>query len=289
VRQPAGDPGFDVPLWLADALHLFDDFNVSVTLTLIQANAAVAGLLGRTTDAILQSAAPVITADLNGNTDLVFVASGGNHAVFSLYVAPSIAAPSDLRDKVLATDRPGTPNDYGARLLLSRLGLKLSDVDALPVGGSANTIAALLSGQAQAAVLSPPESFRAEAAGFHEVTNIFDVAYQGAGVVMQRSRLDERGPAGVAFLKGLRRGIEAYNTQPERAMQVLAAYAKEADPTIVRRTYDFYRSQAPFELSLRPTSEGIQSMIDFLADTVPAAKSVQASGFIDTRLLDRLG
>jgi ABC-type nitrate/sulfonate/bicarbonate transport system substrate-binding protein len=281
--------GFNVPLWLADALHLFDDLNVTVTLSLIQANAAVAGLLARTTDAILQSAAPVITADLNGNTDLVFVASTGNHAVFGLYAAPSMAGPNDLRGQVLATDRPGTPNDYGARALLSRLGLKLADVDALPVGGSTNTIAALLSGQAQAAVLSPPESFRAEAAGFRQLTNIFDQAYQGAGVVMQRSRLDERGAGGVAFLKGLRRGVEAYNAQPERAMQVLADYAKETDETIIRQTYDFYRTQAPFEPTLRPTLAGIQSMIDFLADTVPAAKSVQAAQFVDTRLLDQLG
>lgn len=261
--------GFNVPLWLSDALHLFDDDNVTVTLSLVQANAATAALLARTMDAILQSAAPVITADLNGNTDLVFVASTGNHPVFALYAEPLIATGDDLRDKVLATDRPGAPNDYGARALLARLGLSYADVQALPVGGSASTIAALLSGQAQAAVLTPPEAFRAEAAGFHQIANIFDGSYQGAGIVMQQSRLDERGPATLAFLKGLRRGVQAYNEQPDQALKALASYGQEADAEIARKTYDFYRTQAPFQADLRPTLPGIQSMLDFLVDTVP--------------------
>jgi ABC-type nitrate/sulfonate/bicarbonate transport system substrate-binding protein len=280
--------GFNVPLWLADAQHLFDDFNVTVALSLIQANAAVAALLAHTVDAILQSAAPVITADLNGNTDLVFVASTGNHPVFALYTEPAIAAGDDLRGKVVATDRPGAPNDYGARALLARLRLSYSDIQPLPVGGSGSTIAALLSGQAQAAVLTPPEAFRAEAAGFHQIANIFDGQYQGAGVVMQRSRLDERGPAGLAFLKGLRRGIQTYNDQPDRALEALATYGQEADPDVAQKTYAFYRTQAPFQVDLRPTLEGIQSMLDFLGDTLPAARSAAPSQFVDGRLLDQL-
>ena len=101
-------------------------------------------------------------------------------------------------------------------------------------------------------MLSPPESCRAQAAGFRELTKIFDRAYQGAGVIMQRGRLDERGPAALAFQNALRRGVE-YTAQPDRAMQVLAEYAKE------------------------------------LAETVLAARSVQAAEFVDSRLVDRLG
>jgi ABC-type nitrate/sulfonate/bicarbonate transport system substrate-binding protein len=277
--------GFAVPLWLADSIKAYADGGVMADVRYIESSAAVAALIARDVDAIQLSAAPVITADLNGNADLVFAASVLNRPVFALYTGPSIKTAADVRGKVVASDRPGTPSDYGARLILSRIGMKPSDVKLLTVGGSAATIAALVSGQAQAAVVSPPQTFEAEAKGFHSVHDIYEVPYQGVGVVMLRSHMDQIAPATIAFLKGLRRGIQAYNEQPELAMRLLGQFSKEEDTTILKKTYDFYRNQAPFEPSMKPTNEGIRSMIDFLAESIPAAKNAKPEQFVDTHLL----
>lgn len=284
-----GSPGgFTVPLWLTDATNAFTNAGVTTKVSYIESSAAVSALIAGDVDAILLSAAPVITADLNGNADLVIPGSISNWPVFALYGSDSIKTAADVKGKVVASDRPGTPTDFGARLLLGKLGLKASDVKILPVGGSVQVLSALASGQAQAGALAPPSSFQAEDKGFHQLTNIFDVPYQGVGVVMRRSRLDQLTPAAVPFFKGLRQGVLAYNAQPDLAMQLLSQYSKETDSSILKRTYEFFKTQAPFEPTLKPTTEGIQSMIDFLAESIPAAKTAKANQFIDGRFLGQI-
>lgn len=280
--------GFTVPLWLADANHAFADAGVTAKVSYIESSAAVSALIARDVDAILLSAAPVIQADLNGNAGLVFTASVLNRPVFALYAPKSIQTAADVKGKVIASDRPGTPTDFGARLLLAKLNLKPSDVQIRPVGGSAQAVTALISGQADAAAISPPASFQAEDKGFHPVVDIYDVPYQGIGVVMVKSRLDALAPATVPFLKGLRRGVQLYNEQPDMAMKLLSDYTKETDASILKRTYNFYKTQAAFEPTLKPTVEGIQSMIDFLAASLPAAKGAKPDQFVDTRFLGQL-
>lgn len=280
--------GFTVPLWLADANHAFADAGVTVKVSYIESSAAVSALIAKDVDAVLLSAAPVIQADLNGNAGLVFTASVLNRPVFALYATKSIQTAANVKGKVIASDRPGTPTDFGARLLIAKLNLKPSDVQIRPVGGSAQAVAALIAGQADAAALSPPASFQAEDKGFHPVIDIYDVPYQGVGVVMVKSRLDQLAAATVPFLKGLRRGVQLYNEQPAMAMKLLSDYTKETDGSILKRTYDFYKTQAAFEPTLKPTVEGIQSMIDFLAESMPAAKGAKPDQFTDNRFLGQL-
>ncbi|HVA26230.1 MAG TPA: ABC transporter substrate-binding protein [Chloroflexota bacterium] len=277
-----------MPLWLADATNAFSAAGVTAKVTYIESSAAVSALIARDVDAILLSAAPVITADLNGHADLVFPASISNWPVFALYGPKSIQTAADVKGKVVASDRPGTPTDFGARLLLGKLGLKPSDVKILPVGGSVQVLSALISGQAQAGAMAPPASFQAEDKGFHQLTNIYNVPYQGVGVVMLRSRLDQLAPATLPFLKGLRQGILGYNAQPDLAMRLLSQYSKETDASILKRTYEFYKTQAPFQPDLKPTLEGIQSMIAFLAESIPAAKNAKAAQFVDSRFLGQI-
>ncbi len=280
--------GFTVPLWLADASHAFADAGVTAKVSYIESSVAVSALIAKDVDAVLLSAAPVIQADLNGDAGLVFTASVLNRPVFALYAPKSIQTAADVKGKVIASDRPGTPTDFGARLLLAKLNLKPSDVQIRPVGGSAQAVAALISGQADAAAISPPASFQAEDKGFHPVIDIYDVPYQGIGVVMVKSRLDQLAAATVPFLKGLRRGVQLYSAQPDMAMKLLSDYTKETDQTILKRTYEFYRTQAAFEPTLKPTVEGIQSMIDFLAESMPAAKGAKPDQFMDGRFLGQL-
>lgn len=278
-----------MPLWLADATGAFTAAGVTAKVTYIESSVAISALIAGDVDAVLLSAAPVITADLNGNADLVIPASISNWPVFGFYATKAIQTAADVKGKVVASDRPGTPTDFGARLCLGKLGLKPTDVQILAVGGSVQSLAALVSGQAQAAALAPPASFQAEDKGFHQLANIYDVPYQGVGVVMRRSRLDPLASATVPFLKGLRQGVLAYNSQPDLAMKLLSDFTKETDASILKRTYDFFKTQAPFEPSLKPTAAGVQSMIDFLAETsIPAAKNAKAEQFIDGRFLSQI-
>jgi ABC-type nitrate/sulfonate/bicarbonate transport system substrate-binding protein len=276
--------GVSAPLWMAEVTHAFENQHVTVKSTFTQSAVAIPALIAKDTDAVLISGAPVITADLNGNADLVYVASALNHPTIAVYANPAIKSPADLKGKTLSSDRPGTPDEYGMRVALRLLGVNPADVTMLQLGSVAN-FTALTTGQVQAATLSPPYSFRAEAMGYPKIKDLTSEQYQNVGVVVSKSRIPALTPVLPGVLAGLRQGIEAYNSQPDLAKQVLSKNMEETDPDILNKTYAMYHDSAPFETSLKPTLEGLQAMLDFLAPTVPAAKSAKPEQFVDARFL----
>jgi ABC-type nitrate/sulfonate/bicarbonate transport system substrate-binding protein len=278
--------GTQTPLWLGAATGAYEAHGVTVNMQYAESSTTTRGLVAKTFDAVLQSAAPIITANVNGGQDLVYVASVLNHSQFALLVRSDIKSAEDLKGQPIGNDHPGTTTDFQTRVLLEQLGLQPSDVVIRELGGSDILIQALLTNQIAAAAMIPPQSFKAQAAGYTQLANTYSIPYQNVGVVVSRSRLDELAPALRGFVPAYREGILAFNSQPELAKQVLSQYSSETDPTILQQTYDFYRTQAPFQVDLRPTLEGIRSMINFLAATiVPNARDAQPEQFVDLRFL----
>lgn len=257
-----------------------------VDTPLVETSAATPALLSGSVDALQVSAAAVITADASG-ADFVFIASALNHSTFSLMAKPEIHSASDLKGKVVASDRPGTAVDYGTQLMLSLLHLQPSDVSILPLTGS-GLLAALESAQADAATMSPPDTFQASSDGFVPLINTYDQPYQHLGLVVRRSRIPELRPALIDLVAAYRDGIAAYDDDPTLALQTLQKYS-QGNPDVLPQTYDFYKTQAPFQQDLQPTLAGTQAMIDFLASTsVPQAQGTHAEQYWDTSLLDAL-
>ena len=277
------------PLWMADATHAYANHGLSVTMRLIQGGATIPALIAGDVDLFQISAGPVITADLNGNADLVFIASALNHATFALYALPSITNAADLKGKVVASDKPGQPSDYALRVALSLLGVKTSEVSILPIGAGNVAFPAMETGQVQASMLAPPESFHAQDKGYRMLQDIFSQPYQNIGIVALRSRLTALAPLLPDFLAAYRQGILDYNSQPDVAMTVIQKYTKETDPATLKRSYEFQHTAVPYNPSLQPTMKGLQAMIDFLAPSLPpTAKNAKPAQFVDTRFLAQL-
>lgn len=275
---------------MAQAIGAYKKYGLNVKMQYIATNTAVAAMVAKSIDVLEVSPAPIITADLNGHLDIKLVASALNHPILGLYVQPSITDAAQLKGKIIGSDRPSTPVDYAARLSLSLLKLKPSDVQLRPLGGGPEQLAALISKQVQAAVLAPPQSFQAEAKGFKLLKDIFSQPYQNVGLFASEARLAKSDLGGImpGLLAAYRDGINAFNQQPDLAMKILAQYTKTTDAAINKKTYQFYLKTAPFQTDLKPTMKGIQAMIDFLANTLPAAKGAKAAQFVDTRFLSNL-
>jgi ABC-type nitrate/sulfonate/bicarbonate transport system substrate-binding protein len=284
-----GSPvGSFAALWMAKAIGAFDKYGLTVDVQYIETATAVPAMVANQIDAQEVSAATIITADANGDLDLVMIGAALNHPILGLYTVPEITNAEQLRGKIVASDKPGTPTDYAARLSLSLLGLTPSDVDLRIVGSAAEVTPAMLSGQVPAGVVAPPQSFQVEAKGFHLLQPLFDQPYQNVGVVARRSRMDELGSALPALLASIRDGIQAWNAQPDLAMKTLDDYSKVGDADVLKRTYDFYTKTAPFEPTLQPTLPGIKAMMDFLSPAVPKLANYTPEQFVDTRFLAKL-
>jgi ABC-type nitrate/sulfonate/bicarbonate transport system substrate-binding protein len=278
--------GAEEPLWLGQAIHAYSKNGVKVHVQYIAPGTSYAALVSGQLDALEVSGPPVISADLHG-ADMVMVAGALNRMIMSLYSAPNITKASQLVGKVVATDRPGTPTNYGSHVQLSLLHLKASQVKLLPLGTVSIEYKALLAGQVQAANLVPPYSFDATKRGYHDLVDTFNIPYQNVGIVVLRSRLKQLTPALVRFLRGYQEAIVAYNQHPNLAMRILSQYSHQTNQTILKQTYTFYKNM-PFNTSLQPTVKGMQNILDFLSSTIPAAKTAKPQQFLDTSLLAQM-
>ncbi|MFI5268101.1 MAG: ABC transporter substrate-binding protein [Chloroflexota bacterium] len=277
--------GSFAPLWMAQAIGAFDKYGLSVDMRFVETNTAVTAQIAKEIDVQEVSAAPVITVDVNGNQDLVMIASALNHPILSLYALPSITNAEQLKGKPVGSDKAGTPVDYATRVALSLMNLKPTDVQLLPLGPT-GVIAGLLSGQIPAGVIAPPDTFTAEAKGFKLLQDIYSQPYQNVALVARKSRLDELAPGIKPLISAYRDAIAACFTQPDLFNKVQGEFAKVTDPDILKKNYDFYTKTAPFQKDMQPTMQGIQAMIDFLGEgAAPNAKGHKAAEFVDLRFL----
>src|SRR5712692_7637790 len=117
----------NMPVWMAEATHGFADRNLTVEMQSMEGSLATKAMVAKEMDVLLQGAIGMIGASLNGNVDLVYVASEINHSGATLNVAPGIQSGADLKGKVIGDDQPGTISDFQTLTMLKQLGLQPGD------------------------------------------------------------------------------------------------------------------------------------------------------------------
>ncbi len=279
--------GVHVPIIAAQRTWEFEQAGLAVEVQRIATNTSITALLTGDLDLVQVSAPALVSADLQGGADLVFIAGALDRMILSLYAAPNIRSGEDLRGKVVGTDRPGTPVAFATNLALARLGLTLSDVQLLPIGTD-GFVPGLQAGQIQAAALTLPNSSAALRSGFVPLVELYDVPYQNIGIIARRADLERLAPALLPFLRAYRKGLERFAQDEAWGKEALASLLDTTDPAVLQETYDFFTKQTPFTPSLRVSREGLQGVLDSLKDTLPAAQTARPEQFYDHRFVDQL-
>jgi len=276
------------PIWIAAEIGAYQREGLDAKLVFVDSKAAMATLVSGEVDALVISAPAVIPAVLSG-ANVAFIAGLHNKMIFSFHAQREIQSPTQLRGKIVGTDRPGTPTDYGARVALTKMGLKFADVQFLALGGSLILWPALQSHQVAGVTLAPPFSFRADSSGFSRLVDTYDRPYQNTGVVVQRNRIRPRADTWLRLLRALRQANLSWYEDPKLAMYVLTKYTKQSDPDLLQKTYDFETNPPGFTKDLKVSDAGLQGILDFLASTVrPEAAKAAPKEFYDTTILDKL-
>jgi ABC-type nitrate/sulfonate/bicarbonate transport system substrate-binding protein len=213
-----------------------------------------------------------------------------NRMIFSFHAQKEFKSAEQLRGKLVGADRLGTPNDYGVRTALNKLGLKPeSDVQLLRLGGSAIQWSALQSKQIAASALTPPVSFKADAQGYTRLTDTYDLPYQNIGLVVRRNEVERKAEVWLRLLTPVRRGINAWYENPQLAKSVVAKYTRDNDPVTLEKTYGFFTKPTGFNKDLTFTERGFEQILKFLGGTVlPAAKDAPVNHFYDTKIVEKL-
>jgi ABC-type nitrate/sulfonate/bicarbonate transport system substrate-binding protein len=276
------------PIWIATEIGAYQREGLDARIVYIDARIAVAALVAGEVDAVVISAPSVIPPVLSG-ANIAFIAGLHNKMIFSFHAQPDIQSPALLRGKIVGTNRPGTPADYGNRVALAKMGLKPTDVQLMALGSSGVLWQALQSRQVAGVTLAPPYSFRADATKFSRLVDTYDRPYQNTGVVVRRDRIHSLADTWLRLLRALRQANLRWYEDPKLAMFVLMKYTQQSDPDVLQKTYDFETYPPGFTKDLKVSDAGLQGILDFLAATVrPEAGKAAPKEFYDNTILERL-
>ncbi len=230
-----------------------------------------------------------ISARLAG-ADIVMLAVQSNKLDYTLFSAPGIKKPEDLRGKIVTGTRPGASADSILRLVLRKWGLE-PDKDVIFVSvaeSQQGRLNALSRGSISATVLSPPFSEMAKQLGLHELADLrkLDIEYSGNSIAALGSYIRSHPTTVENFLKGYLESIHFMKTQKEKSISALMKFLRLNDRAKAEQAYDYYvETYPPMPYA---SANGVRSALQLLAYKQPNAATASPEGFYDMSFLKRI-
>jgi NitT/TauT family transport system substrate-binding protein len=222
-------------------------------------------------------------------SDLVILAGATNVSPLEIFATAQIARPEDLRGKRVGITTFGSATDAGARFALNRWGLEVGrDVALLQLGAQGELLAALASGNVDAAVLSDPTTFAANKAGFLRLVKLRDLgmSVQHVAIISRRAFVDTHPDVTERFMRAYGDAIRYLFSNREGTLEVMTKYLKDMDPDLVAEAYASLHEiipRVPY-----PTMEGIKVALEEIGQTDERAKQLTPEDVTDTRFVEKL-
>jgi NitT/TauT family transport system substrate-binding protein len=229
-----------------------------------------------------------ITSNMKGSGTYIIL-GGADRFPYQLIVAPTIKQIADLKGKRFAVSRIGSADHTATMFVLPRLGIQPDkEMNIIQVGSVPARFAALVSGSVQAALLIPPETVKAKELGYRMLSNFADIEinYQQNGVYTTRAFINKRPDLLRRFAVAYSEGNHYILTNGEGTQRIMRKYL-HGDEKAIREAYTEVVLKATPKIPY-PSKPGIQTLIDFLAKTVPEAANSKPDDFIDARFVKEL-
>ena len=277
--------GLFAPLWVTREAKLFEKYGNQVQLIFIQgASLAAAAIISGDAQVGAFSPQVVITSSMQG-LDLVMLARMGNSMDNRIFGRRGITSIKQV--KSLAISRFASNADFAGRYLVEREGLKPdTDVAFLQFGNQSNRIAAIETGRADAAILTPPMTLQARKMGFPLLidSSKLDIPYSSLFMVVRKSSLSKSRDDMRNFLKALIEGVHYYTANKEFSLKVLAKYMKVSDREVLEENFREY----DFPLKPYPAKEYFALPIQEVGRKDPRVLKESAERFADGSLIKEL-
>jgi len=228
-----------------------------------------------------------VQADIKG-ANIALVAGATNRQVFSLMARPEIKKIGDLRGKKIGITRIGSSTHTSALFALGTAGLKPSDYQILPLMEVPNILTALMAGQVDAGVVSPPTNSRARKAGLNELMNLAKEGpeYVSVGVGTSRSYINANEDIVRRVVRSYAEGVYLFKTNKAMALKMIQNQLKVKDVDIQEDTYNQFRQYLEYPPYV--SRKAMEAVIADVAEKEPAAKSAKPDDFIDMRFVAAL-
>jgi ABC-type nitrate/sulfonate/bicarbonate transport system substrate-binding protein len=276
--------------WMAQEAGLFKKYNLDFNLVFISSSSIVtAALLGGDAEMTLTGGIGNVIAYVRGSTDVVFVGGVKNVMTQSLVAGGAIKKPEDLKGKRIAVSRIGGNTHYFTIQALRRHGLDPNrDFSFMQSGGDPESLAALMTGNVEAAALTPPSDAKALANKYHYVLYGPDlkIPYAATAFVTKRSVIAKRPQVIGNFMRAMGETAKLMHTDRDFVYKVLGKYLRVTERAVLDAAYNAEIKSLEPRLVIR--TEALQATLEEIAPTDPKAKKVTAQELIDSRYLDEM-
>ena len=276
--------------WIAQEAGIFKKYDLDFQLVFIASSGMVtAALLGGDAEMTLTGGVGNVRGYIQGATDLVFTGSAKNMMTQNIVVSATIKRPEDLKGKKVAITRIGGNSQYFTIQALRRNNMEAGrDFTFIQTGGDPESLAALLSGGIDAAVLTPPSDAQAIAHGFRYLVYGPDlkIPYAAASFVTKRSVIAKRSQVVGQFMKAMMEASKIMHTDREFMYKVLGKYLRVTDRNILDAAYNAEIKAMEPRLVIK--TDSLQAILDEVAQTDARAKKVKPQELVDNRYLDEM-
>jgi NitT/TauT family transport system substrate-binding protein len=234
-------------------------------------------------------AAPApLRANLKGEADILFLTGGINQQF--IVGRPGLRSREELAGKTIGLVGDGGLNDTLVKFIIEKLeaaGITGLRPQPMPGGGEAE-MNALLAGEVDCVVGTPPECIAAERRGCRYLIDFseYGLNYALGGIAARRDYVAQHPEITRKFIRAYVEGMHRYRTDREFTIQVQADYSGIADRTIAEATYDLTQPgmpRAPY-----PVVSALQMLIDFMARELPEARGADAARYVDDHFIREL-
>jgi len=228
-----------------------------------------------------------VQANLKG-ANIAFVAGATNRQVFSLMAKPEIKRIADLRGKKIGITRIGSSTHTSALFALNTAGLKQSDYQILPLVEVPNILTALLAGQVDAGVVSPPTNSRARKAGLNELMNLAKEGPEFVSVAVGTSRSYIKGNEDIVrrVVRSYAEGVQFFKNNKAAAQRMMQKYLRVKEQDILDDAYNQFREYLAYPPYV--TQKAMESVLADVAASDPSAKNSKPEDFMDMRFVAEL-
>ncbi len=276
------------PLMYGKQHDIFKSFGLDVNPAFIEGGSLLTqAVVGGSVDIAQNGYTPAAGAAVQG-ADIVFIGGISNKLPFQLVVQASVQKAADLKGKSIAISRFGSSTDTAAEFALEHLGLKKDEVLVRQLGGPANRIAAIMSGQVAGTMEQYPDTADLVRKGLHVMVDVTDVAldYPNTSYVTSRTFLKKNPETVKKFMMAMATAVHEFKAHRDEGVAVVQKFLSVKDVDDARAAYDAYVKVYPDDL--RPSLKGIDLVIAELAKTNPKIAGAKAAQFVDTGPIEEL-
>jgi ABC-type nitrate/sulfonate/bicarbonate transport system substrate-binding protein len=208
-----------------------------------------------------------VTNVLQGG-DVIPVACITHTFTTPMYVQPSITSLQQLRGKKVGVSRIGAVSHLTADAILRRA--RVGDITIIQTGGIPESMAAMMTGNVDGAMVNPPNNIILREKGFSEMVGgkqlkEMNLRFPENGVMAKRTWAEKNADVVKRFIKSLAEGLKRMHDDKEFAIKTLSKFTKVTDAKSLDESYRW--GMDSFFKDFKTPPEAMRLMVDQLASS----------------------